>query len=60
MGFGRPDTGLDDARQIESSDPDTILIDLAPATGETGPHPFLIFARERAPLRRAHLEVLGC
>jgi len=60
MGFGKPDTGLDDARQIESSGPDTILIDLAPATGETGPHPFLIFAHERAPLRRAHLEVLGC
>jgi hypothetical protein len=60
LGFGRPDTGLEDPRRIQSSCPDTILIDLAPATEEMGPHPFLIFAHEREPLRQAHLEVLGC
>jgi hypothetical protein len=60
MGFGRPNTDLEDPRQIESNCRNTTLIDLAPESGEADPHPFLIFAHEREPLRQAHLEVLGC
>ena len=60
MGFGRPGTARIDMLRIESSCPDTCAIDLGPTHGESDPHPFLIFARNRDLLRRAHLEVLGC
>jgi len=60
MGFGSPGNGRIDAGRIESSCPDTCSVDLGPADEETSPHPFLIFARDREALRRAHLEVLGC
>ena len=60
MGFGRPGSGRVDAMRIESSCPDTYSIDLGPPGGESGPQPFLIFARDGESLRRVHLEVLGC
>ena len=60
MGFGRPGTGRDDPKRIESSCPGSCSIELAPSGGVSAPHPFLIFSRDREPLRRAHLEVLGC
>ena len=60
MGFGRPGCGLDEPLRIAASCPDASLIDLGPVGKESDPHPFLIVARDRVPLRRAHREVLGC
>lgn len=60
MGFGRSGSGHKDRNQIESICTDTISIDLSLPGGESGPHPFLIFARDREPLRQAYREVLGC
>jgi hypothetical protein len=60
MGFGRPGRGLDEPLEIAASCRGASLIDLGPAGKEADPHPFLIFARDRVPLRRAHREVLGC
>jgi hypothetical protein len=59
MGFGKPGCGMDEAMRIASSCPDTSLIDLGPVAKEADPHPFLVFARDRRPLRRAYREVLG-
>lgn len=60
MGFGRPGTGHDDARSIESCCPGACCIDLGSVGGKSDPQPFLLFARDKARLRRAHLEILGC
>ena len=65
MGFGRPGRGLDEPQRIASSCPDASLINLGQAKKgqvekEADSQPFLVFARDRVALRRAHREVLGC
>lgn len=60
MGFGRPGVGRDDAQRIASRCPGVHSIDLGSPDEAPGPRPFLAFGRDRASLRQAHLEVLGC
>jgi hypothetical protein len=60
MGFGRPGSGHEDRNRIQSICADTVSIDITSPDGESGAHPFLIFAHDREPLRRAYREVLGC
>jgi len=60
MGFGRPGRGHADRVGIEASCTEPIYIDLGAPAGESGSHPFLIFARDGEPLRQAHRAILGC